>query len=106
MSLHLLQGCSNFDLNENYMHSFFPLYSPTIPLLQIERFGNHVQFCHSGRYTNADLRIYKYLRLHMKMIENVENFTLKYLLLFEIYARKVCEKLVYKHSETIEYVKN
>ena len=30
----------------------------------------------------------------------VEDFTLKHLLLFEI-----CEKFVYKHSETIEYVK-
>ena len=37
MSLHLLQGC----------FSFFSLYSPTIPLLQIEGFGNHVQFCRS-----------------------------------------------------------
>ena len=27
-------------------------------------------------------------------------------LLFEIYARKICEKFVYKHSETIEYVTN
>ena len=36
----------------------------------------------------------------------VEDFTLKQLLLFEIYAREVCEKLVYKHPETTEYVKN
>ena len=36
----------------------------------------------------------------------VENFTLKHLLLFEIYAREMCEKFVYKHSETIEYVKS
>ena len=36
----------------------------------------------------------------------VENFTLKHLLLFEICVRKVYEKFVYKHSETIEYVKN
>ena len=36
----------------------------------------------------------------------VENFTLKYLLLFEIFARDICEKFVYKHSETIEYLKN
>ena len=34
----------------------------------------------------------------------VEDFTLKYLLLFEICARET-EKFVYKHSETIEYVK-
>ena len=32
--------------------------------------------------------------------------TLKYLLLFEICARKTCKKFVYKHSETIEYLKN
>ena len=31
----------------------------------------------------------------------VGNFTLEHLLLFEI-----CEKFVYKHTETIEYVSN
>ena len=31
---------------------------------------------------------------------------LKDLLLLEIYAREICEKFVYKHSETPEYVKN
>ena len=36
----------------------------------------------------------------------VEGFTLKHLLLSELYARKICEKFVYKHLETIEYVKN
>ena len=36
----------------------------------------------------------------------VENFTLKHLLLYEICAREICEKSVYKHTETIEYVKN
>ena len=36
----------------------------------------------------------------------VEDFTLKQLLLFEKGARKICEKFVYKHSETTEYVKN
>ena len=40
----------------------------------------------------------------MKII--VEDFTLKDLLLFEICAREIREKFVYKHSETIEYVKN
>ena len=29
-----------------------------------------------------------------------------HLLLFEICARKICKKFVYKHSETIKYVKN
>ena len=36
----------------------------------------------------------------------VENFTLKHPLLFEICAPEICEKFVYRHSETIEYVKN
>ena len=36
----------------------------------------------------------------------VKGLTLKQLLLFEIYARQICEKFVYKYSETIEYVKN
>ena len=36
----------------------------------------------------------------------VKDFTLKQLLLFAICAREVCEKPVYKHSETLEYVKN
>ena len=31
---------------------------------------------------------------------------LKQILLFEICAGEICEKFVYKHSETIEYVKN
>ena len=36
----------------------------------------------------------------------VEDFTLKHLLLFETCAHEICEKFVYKHSETIENVKN
>ena len=40
------------------------------------------------------------------MKKYVEDFTLKQVLLFEIYTPKICEKFVYKHSETIEYVKN
>ena len=36
----------------------------------------------------------------------VEDFTLKHLLLSEICTREVCEKFVYKHSETLEFVKN
>ena len=35
-----------------------------------------------------------------------EDFRLKHLLLFEMRARAICEKFVYKHSETIEDVKN
>ena len=36
----------------------------------------------------------------------LKDFTLKHLLLSEICAREIYEKFVYKHSETIEYVKN
>ena len=36
----------------------------------------------------------------------VEGVTLKHLLHSEIYAREICEKFVYKHSETMQYVKN
>ena len=36
----------------------------------------------------------------------VEEFTLKYLLLFEICACEICENFVHKHSETKRYVKN
>ena len=36
----------------------------------------------------------------------VEDFTLKLLLLFEMCARGIYEKFVYKHSEPKEYVKN
>ena len=36
----------------------------------------------------------------------VEDFTLKHILHFEISAREICEKFVYKDSETIEYYEN
>ena len=36
----------------------------------------------------------------------VEDSTIKQLLPFEICAREICKNFVYKHSETIEYVKN
>ena len=36
----------------------------------------------------------------------VEDSTLKYILLFEIYACEICEKSVYNHSKTKEYAKN
>ena len=39
------------------------------------------------------------------MWKYVEDFTINNLLVFEIYAREICEKFVYKHSETIKYVK-
>ena len=52
------------------------------------------------------MQIWKSANIFVFIRKYVEDFTLKHLLLFEIYARETCEKFVYKHSETIEYVKN
>ena len=38
--------------------------------------------------------------------DSSSDFALKHLLLFEICARAICEKFVYKHSETVKFVKN
>ena len=35
-----------------------------------------------------------------------ENFAFLFLRILKLYTRKVCEMFVYKHTETIEYVKN
>ena len=56
--------------------------------------GTLMQICKSA---NICLFIWK---------KYVEDFTFKHLLLSEICAREICEKFVYKHSETIEYLKN
>ena len=50
-----------------------------------------------------DLTMCQYFRLHIKIICGRP---LKHILLFAIWAGEICEKFVYKHSETIEYVKN
>ena len=39
------------------------------------------------------------------MKQCVEGFTFKHLLLFETCAREIYEKFVYKHLQTVEYVK-
>ena len=52
------------------------------------------------------MQIWKSVNIFVFIWKYVEDFILKDLLLFEIYAREICEKFVYKHSETIEYVKN
>ena len=53
------------------------------------------------------MQILKSANIFVFMWKNyVEDFSLKHLLISEICAREICEKFVYKHSETIEYVKN
>ena len=39
-------------------------------------------------------------------IEDSKDFTLKQPIFFEIYTHEICEKFLYKYSETIEYLKN
>ena len=62
-------------------------------------FISQIDYFYFQRYANADSKVFQYLCLHMK--KYVEDFTLKHLSLFEICAREICEKFVYKHSETI-----
>ena len=69
-------------------------------------------------YLKATTRFDRPLKVHYCRFENLlisssshehkyaEDFALQHLLHFEICARKICEMFVYKHSETIEYVKN
>ena len=68
-----------------WMESHYNLFSLKVTIMQIWKSANIFVF------------IWKWY---------VEDFTLKHLLLFEICARKICVKFVYKHSETIENVKN
>ena len=60
-------------------------------------FAAYFQSTFSLRYTNADLKICQNLRLYVKII--CWRFHIKHLLLFEICAREICQKFVYKHSE-------
>ena len=45
-----------------------------------------------------------YVSVHKKNYP--ENFLFLILEILELYTRKVCKMFVYKHTETIEYVKN
>ena len=52
------------------------------------------------------VEISDFIKDTLMQIWKSENFTLKHPLLFEICVCEIYEKIVYKHSETIEYVKN
>ena len=72
MSFHLLQCCLNFDLIETSTHSFLPFYSPMILLLQIEGFGNHVQFCRyykrrSGNFMKKKNILKRFIKIFHRM---------------------------------------
>ena len=60
--------------------------------------------CH---FKDTLMQIWKCANIFVFILKQyAQDFTLKYLLIFEIWAGEICEKLVYKHSETIGYVKN
>ena len=52
---------------------------------------------------DADLKIFPYVPIHIKITS--ENFAFLILRVLELFARKVYEMFVYKHTETIEYLK-
>ena len=52
------------------------------------------------------MQIWKSAKIFVLIWKYVEDFMLKNVSLSEICALEICEKFVYKHSETIEYVKN
>ena len=43
---------------------------------------------------------------NIEMINLNENFSFLIVRILDLYTHKVCEIFVYKHSETIEYIKN
>ena len=52
------------------------------------------------------MQIWKSVNIFVFIWKYVEDFILQHLLFFEICAREIYEKFVYKHLETIESVKN
>ena len=70
-----------------------------------------LQFVDNGAHDNCVIKVHQYRFENLSislyfMKKYAEDFTLKHHLLFEICAYEIYEKLVYKHSDTIEYVKN
>ena len=76
----------------------------TDPVPRKEFLKNHKSYfcCLKGTL----MQIWKSANIFFFKWKYVEDFTLKYLLRFEICAREICEKFVRKHSETIEHVEN
>ena len=58
------------------------------------------------RFKGTLMQIWKPANIFAFTWKYVEDFTLKHLLFFELCAREVYEKFIYKYSETIEYHEN
>ena len=109
----------SFKTLENFLTSHWATVSIVKQLLsELTRFfarhcpmsGDNIQASHSvyaSYFKDTLMQISKSTNILVFIRKKiVEDFTLEHLLLFEICARKNCEKLVRKHSETIEYLKN
>ena len=79
--------------------------------------GPNTESCGTLDFTNFQLEDWQFKGTLMQIWKSAnvivfmwkryfEGFTLKYLLFFKIWTFEVCEKFPYKHSGTIEYVKN
>ena len=60
-------------------------------------------FYEKAGYTNADLKISRYVYVHINIIP--ENFAFLILRILELFSCTICKMFLYKHTETIEYVK-
>ena len=58
----------------------------------------------SGLLKGTLMQIWKSPYMFVFMKKYPENFTFLILKAFELFTCKVCEMVVYKHTETIEYV--
>ena len=85
------------------MTDFTSFFSITWNLLETTE---KYRFLQSQVITGTLMQIWKSDNTFVFKWKYVEDFTQKQLLLFETWARGMCEKFVYKHSETIEYVKD
>ena len=95
-------GCGSSDLsyptNTSYMISYISL-SKTSTILIAYFHRNKLMIKGTLWWLNLSISLSSYEN-------NAVEFTLKHLLLFELCAREICEKFVYKHySETLQYVK-
>ena len=92
-----------------FFYLLFTYFYHTYNHLQkiLEKLRKLIKSCHRKQNIKGTLtQIWKSANIFVFIWKYVEDFILKHLLLSEICARELYEKFVYKHSETIAYVKN
>ena len=78
-------------------------------IFSVHTFNVFIGYTHPSRIKHCLgtlMQIRKSAIIFIFIWKYIEDFILKHLFLFKICAREICEKFVYKHSETIEYFKN